>query len=63
MRSFSLPTAGAGRTAVGTEIGGVQIAAAVYDHGEGETGAPYHFHHAIEEWVIALGGSPRVHGG
>jgi uncharacterized cupin superfamily protein len=60
MRRFSLPTAGPGRTRVATEIGASQIAASVYVLDDGETGAPYHFHHGIEEWVIALSGSPRV---
>jgi uncharacterized cupin superfamily protein len=46
---------------VGEAVGGMQIAASLYDLEDGQSSAPSHFHHGIEEWVIALAGAPHVH--
>lgn len=61
MRRFNLLAPQSSRTRVGDAVGAVQIAASLYDLGESQSSAPSHFHHGIEEWVIALAGAPRVH--
>jgi uncharacterized cupin superfamily protein len=37
---------------------GTQIGARVFELAEGQHSHPYHFHHGIEQWLIALGGAP-----
>ena len=61
MRRFNLLAPQSSPTRVGAAVGAVQIAATLYDLDEGQSSSPSHFHHGIEEWVIALAGAPRVH--
>jgi uncharacterized cupin superfamily protein len=37
-----------------------RIGGTLYDLGEGERTAPYHFHHGMEEWLIVLEGAPTL---
>jgi uncharacterized cupin superfamily protein len=37
-----------------------QIGASVVELEAGQRSHPYHFHHAVEEWLIVLGGSPTL---
>jgi uncharacterized cupin superfamily protein len=43
---------------VGRAIGGKQIGASLYELPAGERTYPFHFHHAIEEWLLVVSGSP-----
>ena len=45
---------------VGDAVGAEQIGARLYELGEGERTHPYHFHHAAEEWLLAVAGSPLL---
>jgi uncharacterized cupin superfamily protein len=45
---------------VGKAVGAEQIGARLYELGDGERSHPYHFHHAVEEWLLTVAGSPRV---
>lgn len=45
---------------VGAALGSEQIGARLYELGDGQRTHPYHFHHAIEEWLLVLAGSPVV---
>jgi uncharacterized cupin superfamily protein len=45
---------------VGEAVGAEQIGARLYELGDGERSHPYHFHHAVEEWLLAVAGSPLV---
>jgi uncharacterized cupin superfamily protein len=47
---------------VGKKIGGEKIGATVYELPDGERTHPFHFHHAIEECVIVLDGTPTLRG-
>jgi uncharacterized cupin superfamily protein len=47
---------------VGKQIGAEKIGGSVYELGEGERSFPYHFHHAMEEWLIVLSGTPTLRG-
>jgi uncharacterized cupin superfamily protein len=48
---------------VGRAIGGRQIGASLYELPDGERTYPFHFHHAIEEWVIVVSGTPTLRDG
>ncbi len=43
---------------IGRAIGGKQIGASLYELAEGERSHPFHLHHAIEEWLVVVAGSP-----
>jgi uncharacterized cupin superfamily protein len=45
---------------VGRAIGADLIGATLYDVPDGESIAPYHFHHGVEEWAIVVDGTPTV---
>ncbi len=45
---------------VGRAIGGKQIGASLYELPDGERSYPFHFHHAIEEWLVVVAGTPRL---
>src|SRR5579862_4911520 len=45
---------------VGKAIGASQIGATVYELPDGERTYPYHFHNAIEEWLVVLAGTPTL---
>jgi uncharacterized cupin superfamily protein len=45
---------------VAQAVGAEQIGACLYELGEGQRSHPYHFHHAVEEWLLVLAGSPLV---
>jgi uncharacterized cupin superfamily protein len=45
---------------VGKAVGGEQIGASVYELPDGERTYPYHFHNAMEEWLIVLEGTPTL---
>ena len=40
---------------IGRAIGGKQIGGCVYELPDGERTYPFHFHHAIEEWLVVAG--------
>ena len=44
----------------GRALGSDQLGARIYELGDGQRSHPYHFHHALEEWLIVLGGSPTL---
>jgi uncharacterized cupin superfamily protein len=49
------------RTAgVAEAIGAEQIGGRVYELEQGQHSNPYHLHHAIEEWVLVLSGTPLL---
>ena len=41
-------------------VGCERIGGTVYDLGDGERTFPYHFHHAMEEWLLVLDGTPTL---
>ncbi|HEX4519507.1 MAG TPA: cupin domain-containing protein [Gaiellaceae bacterium] len=43
---------------IGRAIGGKQMGATLYELGDGERTHPFHFHHAIEEWLVVVAGTP-----
>ena len=45
---------------VGRAIGTEEIGACLYELGDGQRSYPYHFHHAMEEWLIVVAGSPTL---
>lgn len=45
---------------VGQAVGAEQMGARLYELADGQRRGPYHFHHAIEEWLIVVAGSPLV---
>lgn len=45
---------------VGQALGAVEIGACLYELDEGQRTHPYHFHHAMEEWLIVVEGSPTL---
>jgi uncharacterized cupin superfamily protein len=45
---------------VGRAVGAGQIGASVYELPDGERTYPYHFHNAMEEWLIVLDGAPTL---
>ncbi|HET6171562.1 MAG TPA: cupin domain-containing protein [Gaiellales bacterium] len=45
---------------VAQAVGGEQVGARLYDLGDGQRSNPYHFHHAVEEWLIVVAGSPTL---
>jgi uncharacterized cupin superfamily protein len=45
---------------VGRTVGAEEIGACLYELGDGQRSHPYHFHHAIEEWLLVVAGSPLV---
>jgi uncharacterized cupin superfamily protein len=45
---------------VGQAVGAEEIGACLYELGDGQRSYPYHFHHAMEEWLIVVAGSPTV---
>jgi len=45
---------------VGPAVGAKQIGASLYELGDGQRNFPYHFHHATEEWLLVVAGSPVV---
>ena len=45
---------------VGPAVGAEQIGASLYELGDGQRSFPYHFHHATEEWLLVVAGSPVV---
>jgi len=45
---------------VGRAIGGTRIGASVYELPDGERTYPYHFHNAMEEWLVGLDGTPTL---
>ena len=47
---------------VGVAAGATQIGGCIYELDEGEKTYPYHFHYAMEEWLVVLSGSPVLRG-
>jgi uncharacterized cupin superfamily protein len=47
---------------VGHAIGSKLMGARLYELADGENSHPYHFHHAIEEWLLVVAGSPVLRG-
>src|SRR5689334_2019839 len=45
---------------VGRAVGSEEIGACLYELGDGQRTHPYHFHEAMEEWLIVVAGSPAV---
>jgi uncharacterized cupin superfamily protein len=45
---------------VGEAVGAKQIGACVYELPDDESTYPYHFHNAMEEWLIVLEGTPTL---
>lgn len=45
---------------LGPQIGAGKIGASVYELEDGQRTFPYHYHHGMEEWLIALEGAPTV---
>jgi uncharacterized cupin superfamily protein len=45
---------------VAQALGAEQIGACLYELADGQRTYPYHFHHAQEEWLIVVAGSPQV---
>ena len=45
---------------LGKAVGGSQIGACVYELPDGERTYPYHFHNAMEEWLVVLDGTPTL---
>jgi len=47
---------------LGVAAGAKQIGGCVYELADGEKTYPYHFHYAMEEWLIVLSGTPLLRG-
>jgi uncharacterized cupin superfamily protein len=45
---------------VGELLGASEIGMSIYELAPGTRAAPYHFHHANEEWLIVLDGAPTL---
>jgi uncharacterized cupin superfamily protein len=45
---------------VGRALGADEIGACLYELDDGQRSHPYHFHHAMEEWLIVIAGSPTL---
>jgi uncharacterized cupin superfamily protein len=45
---------------VGDALGARQIGGSVYELGDGQHTAPYHFHNGVEEWLLVVDGTPTV---
>jgi uncharacterized cupin superfamily protein len=43
---------------IGRAIGSKQMGATLYELADGERTHPFHFHHAIEEWLVVVSGTP-----
>ena len=48
------------RTSVRNRIGAARIGATLYELDPGEKLFPYHLHHANEEWLVVLRGTPTL---
>ena len=46
--------------AIGRQLGSERVGASLYVLDEGERTFPYHFHHAMEEWLLVVGGTPTL---
>jgi uncharacterized cupin superfamily protein len=49
-------------TAIGDRLGGELIGGTLYELDPGEKTWPYHLHHANEEWLLVVQGSPTLRG-
>ena len=47
---------------LGQAVGARQIGACLYELEAGQRAWPFHFHHAEEEWVVVVAGTPSVRG-
>jgi uncharacterized cupin superfamily protein len=45
---------------IGRQLGSARTGASLYELGDGEKTFPYHFHHAMEEWLLVVGGTPTL---
>jgi uncharacterized cupin superfamily protein len=45
---------------IGGAVGAGQIGASLYELADGERTYPLHFHHAMEEWLIVVAGTPTL---
>jgi uncharacterized cupin superfamily protein len=45
---------------VGKAVDASQIGASIYELSEGQRTYPYHFHNAMEEWLVVLDGTPTL---
>jgi uncharacterized cupin superfamily protein len=45
---------------VGRALGAEEIGACLYELEDGQASYPYHFHHAMEEWLVVIAGAPTV---
>jgi uncharacterized cupin superfamily protein len=45
---------------VGRAVGAEKIGGSLYELADGERTFPFHFHHAMEEWLVVVEGSPTV---
>lgn len=45
---------------IGRAIGSSQMGATLYELPDGERTYPFHFHHAIEEWLVVISGTPTL---
>ena len=46
--------------AIGRQLGSERVGASLYVLDEGERTFPYHFHHAMEEWLVVVEGTPTL---
>jgi uncharacterized cupin superfamily protein len=60
VRRFNVLAPQAGQARVGEALGAEQMGASLYELGDDQRGAAYHFHHGREEWLIVLAGAPTV---
>ena len=67
MRSFNLhapafPGGGPGKRSahVSADIGADEIGARLFDLPDADAATTYHFHHAIEEWLLVVDGTPTL---
>ena len=58
-RRSATATAGAARRS-GRRSAATQIGASLYELPDGERTYPYHFHNAMEEWLVVLDGTPTL---
>lgn len=49
-----------GARGVGERLGAKRIGASLFELADGELTFPYHHHHAIEEWLLVVSGTPTA---
>jgi uncharacterized cupin superfamily protein len=48
------------RARLGKQLDAERIGASLYELAEGQRSFPFHIHHAMEEWLLVVAGSPVV---